>query len=416
MPTNKYLNRLVRRDWLNDGPLSNIVHSYTEKLRKYGYTDRTIVSYLGSLSHFSYWANGEGVDPSRPNMALVKQFLNGHLPSCHCPAPCYCAVANCGAALRHLLKVVPHDQKTSVADNPMTIELKQFSDYLTNICGLAPATCNSRVHYVGALLVREFGSQAPAMEQLQAACLDAFFKELSARLQPASLGVVCTSLRSYFRYRALQGEATAALAAALPRIACWRHATLPEALSDSELNAFLTAFDCADPVGLRDYAMARCLVDVGLRGHEVAFLAMDAINWRRGTITISCTKSKREQQLPLPESTGEAIAQYLRLGRPQTVSRTLFVRHRAPHDKPLSVAAIRGSMNRAFVRCGLRDRFCNTHVLRRTTATRLQRSGASVKEIADLLRHQSLDTASIYARVDLEHLRSVALPWPGRHS
>jgi site-specific recombinase XerD len=91
----------------------------------------------------------------------------------------------------------------------------------------------------------------------------------------------------------------------------------------------------------------------------------------------------------------------------------LFVRHRAPFDKPLSVPAIRNSMNRAFIRCGLRDRFCNTHVLRRTTATRLQRSGASVNEIADLLRHQSLDSASTYARVDLERLRSVALPWSG---
>jgi integrase/recombinase XerD len=89
------------------------------------------------------------------------------------------------------------------------------------------------------------------------------------------------------------------------------------------------------------------------------------------------------------------------------------VRHRAPADKPLSVAAIRNAMNRAFVRCGLRSRFCNTHVLRHTMATRLQRAGASVKEIADLLRHQNLNTASTYARVDVEGLRAVALPWPG---
>ena len=82
-------------------------------------------------------------------------------------------------------------------------------------------------------------------------------------------------------------------------------------------------------------------------------------------------------------------------------------------NTPLSVPAIRNSMNRAFVRCGLSDRFCNTHVLRRTMATRLQRSGASVKDIADFLRHQSLDTARTYARVDVEQLRAVALPWPG---
>lgn len=191
---------------------------------------------------------------------------------------------------------------------------------------------------------------------------------------------------------------------------------MPKALSDAQLEAFLKAFDCSNPVELRDYAIARCLLDLGLRGDEVAHLTLKSVDWRNGTLTLDTSKSKRVQQLPLPVPTGEAIARYLRYGRPQTTDRNLFVRHRAPADTPLSVAAIRNAMNRAFVRCGLRDQFCNTHVLRRTTATRLQRAGASVKEIADLLRHRSIDTASAYARVDLEGLRAVALPWPGSRS
>ena len=284
---------------------------------------------------------------------------------------------------------------------------------MTGICGLASVTRDRRVQEVGAFLVRTFGGQPPVVSKLSAAQLDAFFVIPCANLQPASLWVVCNSLRSYFRYRALLGDSTAGLVAALPRIADWRRATLPRNLLDSELEAFLNSFDCADPVGQRDYAIARCLLDLGLRGHEVTYLTLDVIDWRSATLTIGSAKSKRVQQLPLPATTGEVLAQYLRQGRPQTTSRLLFVRHRAPFDKPLGVPAIRESMNRAFVRCGLRDRFCNTHVLRRTMATRLQRSGASVKEIADVLRHQSLDTASTYARVDLEHLRSVALSWSG---
>jgi integrase/recombinase XerD len=297
--------------------------------------------------------------------------------------------------------------------DPVAVELERFGEYLSNICGLAPVTRDRRVHYVGTFLVREFGVSTPVIAQLSATRLDTFFAELSSHLRPASLRVVGNSLRSYFRYRALLGESTAALVASLPRIADWRRTTLPKVLVDAELDAFLKAFDCTDPVGLRDYAIARCLLDLGLRGHEVTYLTLESVDWRSATLTISSTKSKRVQQLPLPVSTGEAIAQYLRRGRPQTVNRALFVRHRAPYDKPLGVPAIRNSMNRAFVRCGLRDRFCNTHVLRRTMATQLQRSGASVKEIADLLRHQSLDTANTYARVDLEGLRAVALPWPG---
>jgi len=416
MSTDRNLTNLARRDWLNDGPLSSVVTTYIEELRNQRYANRTIRIYLGCLAHFNFWIKSEPVKSPSIDAALVKRFLVEHLPVCACTAPCYHSAASSGAALRHLLRILPCDQQTTAAKTPVAIELEEFASYLTSICGVAPATCDRRVQDVGAFLVRTFGTQPPILSQVAVAQMDAFFVERSAHLRPGSLRGCCNSLRSYFRYRALLGESTAGLMAALPRIANWRRTTLPKVLSDSELEAFLHAFDRADPVGQRDYAIARCLLDLALRAHEVTFLTLDAIDWRSATLTISSTKSKRVQQLPLPVSTGEAIAQYLRQGRPQTMSRMLFVRHRAPLDKPLSVPAIRNSMSRAFVRCGLRDRFCNTHVLRRTTATRLQNSGASIKEIADLLRHQSLDTASAYARVDLERLRSVALPWTGSQS
>lgn len=414
MPTDTCLANLARRDWLTDGPLNNVIAPYIEALRNQRYSDHTIRSYLGCLAHFSYWIKVEAVESPTLDWAVVNRFLRSHLPTCTCPPPCYRTVANSGAALRHLLKVLPCERATLAAADPVTVEVALFDDYLTNTCGVAPATRRSWVQHVSNFLVWAFGTRTPEVSKLATAELEAFFAELSSRMRPASLGIACNSLRSYFRYRTLRdGESTSALAAALPRIADWRRAVLPKVLSDSELEAFMKAFDCADPVGLRDYAIARCLVDLGLRGHEVTYLTLESVDWRSATLTISGNKSKRVQQLPLPISTGEAIAQYLRQARPQTINRALFVRHRAPFDKPLGVPAIRNSMNRAFVRCGLRDRFCNTHVLRRTTATRLQRSGASVKEIADLLRHQCLDTASVYARVDLEGLRALALPWSG---
>jgi integrase len=209
--------------------------------------------------------------------------------------------------------------------------------------------------------------------QLTTARLDAFFAELSSHLQPVSLRVVCNSLRSYFRYRALLGEKTETLAAALPRIADWRHTTLPKALSEVELEAFMNAFDRVDPVGLRDYAIARCLVDLGLRGHEVTYLTMESVSWRNATLTICGTKSKRVQQLPLPISTGSAIAEYLCQGRPQTENRALFVRHRAPFDKPLGVPAM--------------------HLLQ---------AGVDITVIALWLGHESPVTTHGYIEADLE--------------
>lgn len=405
---------LARRDWLRDGPIDGFVANYIESLRHERYSEHTIRAYLGCLAHFSHWISSEGLTFTRLDSSLINRFLREHLPVCKCPGPCYRGRASSGAALRHLLRALPSEQAPVVASDPVMIEVQRFADYLTSTCGYAPATCERRVHYVGDFLAHAFGSQAPVISALSVSHLDAFFADRCAHLQPASLRIVCNCLRSYFRYRALAGDQTTSLAAALPRIADWRRTTLPKVLSDAELDALLKAFDGTDPVRLRDYAIARCLIDLGLRGHEVTYLTLESVNWRSATLTICSTKSKRVQQLPLPASTGEAIAQYLRNGRPQTENRALFVRHRAPFDKPLGVPAIRNAMNRAFVRCGLRDRFCNTHVLRRTMATRLQRSGSSIKEIADLLRHQGLDTASTYARLDLERLRSVARPWPGR--
>jgi integrase/recombinase XerD len=409
----KLLASLARRDWLIDGPLSSIVSSYVKLLRAKRYTERTIGAYLRCLGHFGYWARSEEIDLPHIDAALVERFLRCHLPVCDCPAPRKRSVQDMRAALRHLLDMLPSQCVALVTDDPVTAELDRFRKYLSETCGIAPSTCACRINRVGEFLRQHRAGAPDTVDLASAADIDRFLTELAARWKPASLRVFCADLRSYFRFRALMGDSVQVQTAAFPRIAQWRPTSLPKALSDTQLDTFLKAFDRSDATGQRDYAIARCLVDLGLRGQEVANLALEAIDWRRGVLTISNNKSKRVQQLPLPATTGEAIANYLRHGRPQTTSRALFARHVAPFDKPLSVAAIRNTMTRAFARCGLNDRFCNTHVLRHTTATRLQKSGASLKEIADLMRHRSLDTTILYAKVDVDTLRAVALPWPG---
>lgn len=415
MPTDQILTTRVRRNWLINSPLKNLASPYIELLRSQRYADRTISIYLGCLAHFGFWLKAEQLELAHVDSLLLTRFLREHVPSCACPGPCRDSIASTGAALRHLLRMLPCSSLALMQD-PVSIELSRFDEYLEDTCGLTPNTRESRAQHVGAFLSHVSGTCGLSISRLSATDVDAYFASLRARMKPSSQRIVCNSLRSYFRYRALCGDEIAGLAAALPRIADWRRSTLPKVLSDAELAAFFDAFDLTDSVGLRDYAIARCLFDLGLRGHEVTYLTLEAIDWRRAMLTISDTKSKRVQQLPLPESTGAAVAQYLRQGRPQTTNRRLFVRHRAPLDKPLSVAAIRNSMNRAFARCGLGDQFCSTHVLRRTMATQLQCAGVSVKEIADVLRHKSLDTAYSYARVDVAQLRTVAQRWPGSQS
>lgn len=416
MPTDVCLAHLVRRDWLTGGPLNELIVSYIEALQRRRYARNTLSSYLRCLAHFSYWMQGEELTAEDINRVLIKRFLQHHLPACTCPAPCRSDLKEMRAALHQLLSLLPEADDETAMPVHIAAELAHFADHLRYTCGLAPLTCTYRVRHVGAFLVSCFGNGVPEIGRLATSDLDAFLNGLAARWKPASRKVVCTSLRSYFRFRAMLGDDTRILSVTLPAIANWPRRHPPTVLSDSQIEQFLQAFDLTDPVGLRDYAIARCLLDLGLRGDEAAYLALDAVDWRNGIVTLHRTKSQRVQHLPLPVQTGEALARYLREGRPQTDSRALFIRHRAPFGVSLGVAAIRNAMNRAFARCGLADQFCNTHVLRRSMATRLQRTGVSIKEIADLLRHRDVNTARVYARIDLERLRTVALPWPGSAS
>jgi integrase len=183
-------------------------------------------------------------------------------------------------------------------------------------------------------------------------------------------------------------------------------------MSDEQLRQFLAGFDRSTPTGRRDYAMALCQADLGLRISEVDALRLDHIDWHGATVRIVAGKTGRTRELPLTKGVGDAIAEYLRGGRPTTTCRHVFVRHTVPVGTALGTSLIRHVISRAFARVDGCAHWKGAHVLRHTAATRLHRHGASLKEVADLLGHQSLDTTAIYTKVDLPTLARVALPWP----
>ena len=157
-------------------------------------------------------------------------------------------------------------------------------------------------------------------------------------------------------------------------------------------------------------------MDLGLRSAEVANLELGHLDWREGTLKIVGAKGKRMGILPLPVPTGRALVAYLRRARAQCPSRWLFLRHLAPRDRPLTPTIVRWAMRCAYVRSGISKPWSGVHVLRHSVACRLVNAGATLKEIADVLRHRSLDTTTIYTKVDLRNLSAVALPWPARLS
>lgn len=405
------------RDWLRSSVQSQSADAYVGYLQDHRYCPATVRAYLHSVEHFAHWMTKRRVLLRSIDELLVRRFVTEHLPVCNCSSSCQRNVSAVRPALAHLLQVLRGEGRISELQGlvPQTIqdELDRFNAHLDTVCGLASATRTSRRMWVGKFLVDRFGSAPIEIDRIQPADIVEFMVRPTNHYSPGTAGVRGSALRSYLRYRAVRCEdRVEKLVAAVPTVARWRLATVPAHLTSEEIGRFLGTFDRHTACGQRGYAMARCLSDMGLRASEVAAIQLDDLNWREGTLTIGRGKSRRADVLPLTVATGKAIVQYLRGARPQSANRALFVRHRAPFDAPIRAEFVRGTVRRAFARCGL-DRYTGTHVLRHSAAMRMRCAGASLKEIADVLRHRSLDTTRIYTKVDLPGLAAVAAPWPG---
>jgi site-specific recombinase XerD len=182
-------------------------------------------------------------------------------------------------------------------------------------------------------------------------------------------------------------------------------------MTDDQLNVFLASFDQSS-TGRRDYAMALCMTDLGLRTAEVAGLMLDDMDATAGTLRLSATKSRLARVLPMTRRLRRAVIAYVRRHRPETDNNHLFVRHRIPVGAAVSRELVRGVMRRAYASVPGCEDWTGTHALRHTAATRLHRAGADLKRVADILGHRSLDTTVIYTKVDFDRLAQVALPWP----
>jgi integrase/recombinase XerD len=266
--------------------------------------------------------------------------------------------------------------------------------------------------------VREFVRVAlgdDPIDPSELGCADVveFVASMTGRYSPVSMKGVRTALRSFLRY--LRGEGylpDERLEAAIPQLAHWRLSTLPRSLSGQQLRQVLDSLDVATPCGPRDRAIVRLLAGLGVRPGEVAELHLEDIDWRAGTIELRLRKNRRGAVLPLPHEAGRAIADYLHQHRPETVERRVFVKQTGPkRGQPITSTAVSEVVARALRRAGVLAPMWGAYVFRHTVASQLVQHGASLKEVADVLGHRDLDTASIYAKVDLPALREVALPW-----
>lgn len=403
------------RAWLERSVLQPYISEFCSRLERSRYRASTIHCYLYCIAHFAHWARRHRLSLAKMGELTTTRFVAEHLPHCDCPYPVKRGKSDTRAALSHLLEILSACGVTTenFADSdPLHAELASFDRYMEEVRGLAQNTRQQRIHIIRRFLKVRFGSGAVMLDRIRPTDIRRFVMGQEGVHSTGTIHVVGGAVRCYLGFRSVAGGLVHGLFDAVPSVAHWRLASLPEVVSEEEVQQILRSFERLSRSPKRALAMARCLTDVGLRASEVIQLQLSDVDWRAGTIRLAANKSRRIDVLPLPTETGRAIADYLRTERPRTSSRALFVRDCAPFDRPIQAGVVRRAVRQAYLRCGLTH--SRVHILRHSLASRLLKAGTPLKEIADILRHRSLDTSVIYTKVDTTRLAAVAMPWPGR--
>lgn len=297
-----------------------------------------------------------------------------------------------------------HDRSTEAV-------LAAFDRHLRRSRGVCPEVRHNYARVVHAFLQTVFDDGEVDLTRICVRDVVEFVSASRRRYQPATVQLMTTSLRSFFRFARAAGLRADRLEDAVPAVPR-RRGGLPRHLGTEQFAALLASLDACSPRALRDRAIILCVARLGLRASEVARLRLRDIDWRNATVRVVTRKTGHGALLPLPDDLGRALAAYLRDGRPATQARQVFVLSSGHAGAPINRQLVSDAVARALRHAGIDAPMRGANLLRHSLATDLLGHGATIKEIADVFGHGSLTTTSIYARVDVTALREAALSWP----
>jgi site-specific recombinase XerD len=393
---------------LRGGPLGPQLDTFAETLTEKGYAPPTVALKVRVAAEFGHWLGRRGLAVGDIDERYVARFVQHHR----------CTPGRGDTAtLRDVLEQVrsaglapPGPAK--VDDTTIGRTVREFDRYLLVDRGLSVATRITYLPIVRSFLAERFDGGEPHLEALGAQDAGEFLVRHAHAVHSTRAGLMVTALRGFLRWMHLRGDVATDLAATVPPVAYWRFATVPKSIPARDVERLLRRCRRSSEAGLRDHAILMLMARLGLRGGEVVALDLGDIDWSAGTVRVH-GKGGRHDILPLPADVGEAIARYLRHGRPVCSCRSVFVRARAPRRGFASTVAVCTIVRRALGRAGLDPPRKGGHILRHALACSMLRRGATLTEIGQVLRHRRADTTTIYAKVDIGALRALAPAWPG---
>ena len=385
--------------------------SFAQELDAIGFAREHVRNQLRAAAHLCVWAGRQRVNVEGFSEEVISRFRL-HLPQCQCPGPkrgrSSLVVGWAQRFVEHLRRIGILPAVIADLKEAPTVLLQEFRTWMRQHRGTGEASLQRYEYH----LVNLLDCLGDDPSRFTAQKLRGFVQQQSRNYSSTGgTKKLFTAVRMFLRYLTVEGKCPPGLNYALPSLAGWSQQAVPRCLPAADVETLIAACDPADKVGMRDRAILLLLARLGLRAGDVASLRIPDISWPLATIRVS-GKGQREALLPLPQDVGDAILTYLEFSRPHVESDHIFLRCCAPfrpfaHGGPVSLI-----VRRAFLRSGIKTPSLGSHILRHSVASEMLRQGTPLYGIATVLRHRSIGTTTIYAKVDLDLLRHVAQPWP----
>jgi integrase/recombinase XerD len=396
---------------IRSNPAGALVEEFADYLLENGYAAISARRHIRSAEHLVHWASRNGLSVAELDNLDLERF-GDHLGRCRCGQYSRAQPVNILTGARLFLN---HSQgvdmpaiREAKPAGPKPALLQSFCVWMREHRGTSERTLYNYGLPIGELIGR-FGEDP---SKLEARGLRDFVLQQSRSTGWAGAKRCTTALRMFLRFLIAEGRCRGALLGAIPVLAHWRLSSLPRYLAPENVERLIEACDLSSPVGKRDRAILLLLARLGLRAGDIVQLRLHDIDWQGAWIHVS-GKNRRQTRLPLTQEVGEAIVAYVQEGRPRAQTDALFLRSRAPFRELASHQAVSVLVARAIRRARIqRPGPGAAHLLRHSLASSMLRQGASLQEISALLRHRSIETTEIYAKIDVSALQQIAQPWP----
>ncbi len=394
--------RTVRR--LRSGCTGPHTDAFAAELVRLGFAPRRVGDLIYGVGHLGGWLDAR----DRPLCSLDETALRDFVEEVTSRSAGGGKPRYCRSGGRRFLKWARHRGiVTTASPNSGTPQLIQdFEAWMVRHRDVSPVTLDN----YRPPLRRFLDAVGADPGHFDAAGIRRFIVCESEQSGRGTAKLAVSAIRMLLRHLAIRGECAPQLVEAVPSVASWKLASLPKYLSRADVDRIIAACAQTTLAGRRDRAMILLMARLGLRSGDVAGLRCGDVDWGAATVNVS-GKGRRPGRMPLPQDVGDAMLLWLAEGRPNSSDDHVFLRVRAPFG-PMTKLGMNSVVLRAAKRAGLPIPRVGPHMLRHSVATALLNDGLSLPGVAALLRHSRVDTTTIYAKVDVGLLASIARPWP----